>query len=132
MGEGEEERAGGNDGQDAYVFGGDGSCQGKRVEGEGGADHEGGLGEEVEGVWGDGYAGSDAGGLDLGCGEVGLVMDGIVVRPSGDGRGWWFFFSCMQGAQMGHAGLENGEQVCVFVVRGWFSRGYFARPMKGF
>lgn len=64
------------------------------------------------------------------------IRDGIVPTP-GDGRGCLFSFSFFLSFlharwSEGDCGLDNARQACVFVVRGWFSRGLFARPMKGF
>lgn len=43
-----------------------------------------------------------------------------------------FLFFLHARCSEGNCGLDNARQACVFVVRGWFSRGLFARPMKGF
>ena len=42
------------------------------------------------------------------------------------------FFFLHARCSEGDCGLDNARRVCVFVVRGWFSRGLFARPMEGF
>ena len=44
----------------------------------------------------------------------------------------FLFFFLHARCSEGGFGLDNARQVCVFVVRGWFSRGLFARPMEGF
>ena len=63
------------------------------------------------------------------------IRDGILPIP-GDGRGCFFsfsfFFFLHARCSEGDCGLDNARRVCVFVVRGWFSRGLFARPMEGF